>query len=120
MKATDPTFSASEESFARRAAGIPEIRDIICDFINIPDEGPLDDDTTPNTSACSSLARLLRTSQDFFFSAARILWGTWEIEAKDLFVLLPGVTKSRWKHSAAVCAIMTVASFPFLLRRRRN
>ncbi|KAG9120624.1 hypothetical protein FRC07_003818 [Ceratobasidium sp. 392] len=77
---TTETVPAIENfSFARKAAAIAEIRDTICTFINTRKKG------SPDT-----LARLLRTNRDFFYSAVRALWGGREILSDDLLALLVG------------------------------
>ncbi|KAG9119814.1 hypothetical protein FRC07_004969 [Ceratobasidium sp. 392] len=77
---TTETVPAIENfPFARKAAAIAEIRDTICTLINTCDKRSSD-----------TLARLLRTNRDFFYSAARALWGGRDILSDDLLALLAG------------------------------
>ncbi|KAG8678406.1 hypothetical protein FRC08_017806, partial [Ceratobasidium sp. 394] len=107
METTNLCSPAPTESFARQVAGIPEILDIICELVNVCGEGVPENGKTPETTACTALVCFLRTSHAFFFSASRVLWGTQEIEAEDLLVLLPGVVKKRWKNSTTISVITT-------------
>ncbi|KAG8699649.1 hypothetical protein FRC08_005177 [Ceratobasidium sp. 394] len=88
METTDSTSQTSELLFATQAARILEIRDLICESVVTLDDAPKPT-FTPYDIRRATLASLSRTNHDFFFSAARVLWGTQEILLEYLLALLP-------------------------------
>ncbi|KAG8703343.1 hypothetical protein FRC08_002926 [Ceratobasidium sp. 394] len=88
METTDSTSQISELLFATQAARILEIRDLICESVVTLDDAPKPT-FTPYDIRRATLASLSRTNHDFFFSAARVLWGTQEILLEYLLALLP-------------------------------
>ena len=93
---------------ARQAAGIPEICNMICDYLKDFSNPVQGDNLAEEKINHKALARLSRTSRSFFHSATPILWGGREIYTSEILVLLPGVFKSGSTLSAAECTITTV------------